>query len=253
MSETGDPLERLRALTPARVGLGRCGDGLPTAALLDFELAHARARAAVGAELDVDALCAETASRLPERRCLVVCSAAPDRATFLQRPDLGARLHPGDAETLAPGDFDLCLVLADGLSAGAVQHHAVSTAAALLDAGPAWTVAPLEVARHARVALGDPIASALGARLVVVLIGERPGLTSPESLGAYLTFAPRPGRTNAERNCVSNIRPDGLPPAAAGAQIAALAAAALRLRLSGVHLKDRGETTLPEGESRALE
>ncbi len=253
MSSPGDPLARLRALTPARVGLGRCGDGLPLRALLDFELAHARARDAVRVELDPEALCEEAARRLPGRRCQVVRSAASDRATYLQRPDLGARLHPDDVATLVPGEYDLCVVFADGLSAGAVRRHAVPTAAALLDAHPGCSVAPLVVAQRARVALGDPVAERLGARLVVVLIGERPGLSSPESLGAYLTFDPRPGRTNAERNCVSNIRPDGLAPAAAGARLAILAAAALRLGLSGVGLKDRSGRELPGSAAAAIE
>ena len=252
MTEPQDRLELLRRLTPARVGLGRCGDGLPTPALLDFELAHARARDAVHAELDVPALQDALAARLPDLATIVVRSCAPDRDTYLQRPDLGGLLHPDDEVELSTGDCDLVFVVADGLSATAVQAHATETLFEATRGLHALTIAPLVIARQARVALGDPVGSKLGARLSVVLIGERPGLSSPDSLGAYLTFGPRPGRTNAERNCVSNIRSSGLTPKTAGARIASLATEALRREISGVRLKDRSDTSIAGKVRREL-
>lgn len=244
-----DPWHALRALTPARIALGRAGVSLPTRAHLDFQLAHARARDAVHDGLDVVRLLAKLSAVGLES--LSVRSAAADRATFLQRPDLGRRLDAGDRarlEAAAVSDgVEAALVVADGLSARAAQAHAVPVLAALVprlrDAG--WRVAPVVVAEQGRVALADEIGAALRARLVVVLLGERPGLSAPDSLGAYLTWDPRPGRTDAERNCVSNIRPEGLVPALAADKLACLMLEAARRRLSGVALKDDGRTLDP--------
>lgn len=234
-----DPWHVLRRHTAARIALGRVGDGLPTQPLLDFQMAHARARDSVHMPFDAEAV-AKALGDL-DRPILTVRSAAPDRTVYLQRPDLGRRLAEGEADRLTPhaGDHDLVLILADGLSARAVHDHGPATARALLDSlDDTWTVAPLVLAHQGRVALGDEIGAALGAAVSVILIGERPGLSSPDSLGAYLTWGPRSGRSNAERNCVSNIRPDGLPPAAAAARLAHLLREARRLRLSGIRLKD---------------
>lgn len=249
MSVEPDPWERLRALTPARIALGRAGASLPTRAHLDFQLAHARARDAVHDALDTEHLARDLAAL--DFESIRVHSAAPDRVTYLQRPDLGRRLEPDSRARLAalatePG-FDVALVVADGLSAGAAQHHPVPLLAALAPAlrEIGWLLAPVVVALQARVALGDEIGEALGARLVLVLLGERPGLSAPDSLGAYLTWDPRPGRTDAERNCVSNIRPDGLAPAAAAHRIAWLMLEAARRRLTGIGLKDEGRMLAP--------
>lgn len=244
MRRAPDPLAQLRQLTPARVGLGRCGDGLPTRALLDFELAHARARDAVHTVLDVHRLQKEIAALRPETMTLAVRSRALDRNVYLQRPDLGGLLHPDDEAQLSTGPYDLVFLLADGLSAMAVHAHAAETLVETIRSLSSLTVGPAIIARQARVALGDPVGSKLGARLSVVLIGERPGLSSPDSLGAYLTFDPQPGRTNAERNCISNIRAEGLAPSAAGARIASLATEALRKRVSGIRLKDRFDRSI---------
>ncbi|NNL85118.1 MAG: ethanolamine ammonia-lyase subunit EutC [Myxococcales bacterium] len=244
MSDRPDPWERLRQLTPARIGLGRTGDALPTRALLDFQLAHARARDAVRAELDVPRLRRELATALPDWPSVAVSSCAADRDLYLQRPDLGGKLHPEDAGELRAGAFDAVFILADGLSATAVHAHALAVLAGVASRLGSLALAPLVIARQARVALGDPIGAALGARLSVILIGERPGLSSPDSLGAYLTFAPQAGRTDAERNCISNIRRGGLPPGAAAERLAGLVLDSLRLRISGVALKDRSEPTL---------
>ena len=237
-----DPWVALRALTPARIALGRAGASLPTAAHLDFQFAHARARDAVRDALDVARLL-EALSDLG-MGTIAVRSAAPDRATYLQRPDLGRRLDPESRAALvaAAGEngADAAFVVADGLSARAAQAHAPSVLAALVtplrEAG--WRLAPAVVALQGRVALGDEIGALLRARLVVVLLGERPGLSAPDSLGAYLTWDPRPGRTDAERNCVSNIRPEGLVAATAADRIRHLMLEAARRRLSGVALKD---------------
>jgi ethanolamine ammonia-lyase small subunit len=223
----------LRAFTPARVAIGRTGDSLPTAELLRFQLDHARARDAVHEPLDPASL------GVPH---VLVRSAAPDRATYLRRPDLGRRLA---VDTQLPrGDYDAAFVIVDGLSAPAVHRHAVPLLDAVTPLLESWRLAPLTVALQGRVAIGDEIGARLGARLVVVLTGERPGLTSPDSLGAYLTWDPRPGRTDAERNCISNIRPEGLSYQAAAGTLVFLMSAARSRRLSGVALKD---------ESRYLE
>jgi ethanolamine ammonia-lyase small subunit len=240
MAERSDPFAALRRLTPARIGLGRVGSGLPTAALLDFQFAHANAREAVATRLDAEALAAELG--WPS---LILDSAAPDRETYLRRPDLGRRLAPG-AAPLARGDYDLAIVIADGLSAAAAQDHAAEVARALVVALGGWRIAPAAIVRQGRVAIGDEIGERLGAQTVVVLIGERPGLSAADGLGAYVTWAPRIGRLDSERNCVSNIRPDGLPPQAAARKIAWLLGEARRLGFTGVDLKDREAPTLGE-------
>ncbi len=227
-------LGALRAATPARVGLGRAGAGLPTAAMLEFQLAHAKARDAVWAELDTEALRAA----LPGPS-LVIASAAPDRRTFLLDPERGRRLDPHGAP-LPQTRADLAILIADGLCAAAVQAQAPLLLRALLPRLEGWRMAPLVVARQGRVALGDAVGDALGARAVLVLLGERPGLSAADSLGAYLTWDPRPGRRDHERNCVSNIRePGGLSPPQAAEKLAWLLHEARRLGFTGVDLKDR--------------
>ena len=226
---------RLRAVTQARIALGRAGQALPTAALLDFQLAHARARDAVGAAFDTKGLSAAIGGR----DLIEVASRAVDHATYLQRPDLGRRLAEADASKLATSGDKVAFIVGDGLSASAVQAHAAPLLLALFDRLPGWRIAPVVLARHARVALGDEIGALLGVDLVVMLIGERPGLSAPDSLGAYITWQPRPGRLDSERNCVSNIRPPhGLGYAQAADSIAWLMMEARTRRLTGVGLKD---------------
>lgn len=230
----------LRPLTAARIGLPRTGASLSTPALLDFRLAHARARDAVGAALDDHALQSALAQLgLP---ALVCRSAAGDRRTYLMRPDLGRQLDEASLALLqsSPSPGGLAIVLADGLSAQATQQHAVPLLQALLPllAAQDWDIAPLVVLHNGRVAAGDVVAGALQAGAVLVLIGERPGLSSPDSLGAYLTWAPGAGTSDADRNCVSNIRPQGLAPDAAAAKIAWLLGQMRSQKRSGVVLKD---------------
>ncbi len=226
----------LRRHTMARVALGRAGNGVPTASHLAFQAAHAAARDAVHAPLDMAALQDELAACGFES--VVVHSAAADRRIYLLRPDLGRRLAPGQAGMLAPMPGCLALVVCDGLSALAVQRHAASLLAQLRPMLAGWDIAPVVVATQGRVALGDEVGAALQAAAVAVLIGERPGLSAADSLGVYLTWQPLPGRTDAERNCISNIRPDGLPPAAAAAKLAWLIGQMRVLGLTGIGLKD---------------
>jgi ethanolamine ammonia-lyase small subunit len=233
--EQGDPYALLRTLTRARVGLGRVGDALPTARLLEFSVAHAAARDAVHLPLDLGLL----REQLGGRHSLQVRSCAPDRVTYLQRPDLGRRLDDRSAQRLEKGEFDVVFVLADGLSARAVHDHGVALLEATLARLDGWSVAPVVLAERARVAIADDIGDRLGAGLSVVLIGERPGLSSADSLGGYLTYRPRIGRSDAERNCVSNVRPpDGQSYEVAAYKLASLLDEARRRRLSGVALKD---------------
>lgn len=229
-----DPWTRFRAATRARIGLGRSGDGLPTPALLDFQLAHARARDAVHGAVDFTAL----ATQFPGRETVTLHSAAADRATYLRRPDLGRRLDESSRPLLQAGDYDAAFVIADGLSAAAVTDHAAALVQACLDLLPGWTIAPIVLARQGRVALGDDIGAALGARMVAVLIGERPGLSVANSLGVYLTWEPRPGRRDSERNCISNIHADGLGIDQAARRLTGLMAEARRLKLTGINLKE---------------
>jgi ethanolamine ammonia-lyase small subunit len=225
---------RFQALTRARIGLGRVGHSLPTARLLEFQLAHAEARDAVLASADFDAL----AAALGPCATLRVRSLAADRAQYLRRPDLGRRLHPETRAALPTGPFDAVFVVADGLSARAVQTHAVPLLQALLPRLDSWNLAPVVFAEQARVALGDEIGGALSAQFAVVLIGERPGLSVPDSLGVYLTHEPRVGRRDSERNCISNIHADGLATQAAADKLEWLMTRARQLRLTGVALKE---------------
>lgn len=236
---------RLRAMTPARVGLGRAGVSQRTAEQLDFQRAHALARDAVHAGLGAAALAAEL-SAITGAEVVRLHSAAADRATYLQRPDLGRRLDEASRERLHAGDWELAVIVADGLSAIAAERHAPEVVRELMARLEGWRVAPLAVVEQGRVAIGDEIGAALGAQMAVVLIGERPGLSSPDSLGAYITWAPGPGRTDAERNCISNIRVGGLSYAAAAEQLSYCLMEARRRRLTGVALKV-GSGLLGEG------
>jgi ethanolamine ammonia-lyase small subunit len=242
-----DPLwASLQRLTAARIGLKRSGASLATAPLLDFKLAHARARDAVHEALDEAKLTADIAALgLP---VLAVASAAEDRQRYLMRPDMGRRLGPGAEATLTPyaSSYDVVFVIADGLSARAVQSHASPVLARALSPLQAegWRIAPLVIARQGRVAIGDAIAERLGAGCVATLIGERPGLTAPDSMGAYLTWQPHAGTTDADRNCISNIRPEGIGYVDVAFKLAHLLRSMRARRLSGVRLKDDSDRLL---------
>lgn len=233
-----NPWTELRRFTQARIALGRVGSSLPTDEVLRFGLAHAAARDAVHQPLDFPQLESDLAAG--GYTCRRLRSRAPDRHTYLLRPDLGRRLAEGSRAALAGAASDACdlaFVIADGLSAFAVQRHAVPLLAAVGPGlAPAWRIAPIVLVEQGRVAVADEIGELLAARLVVLLIGERPGLSSPDSLGCYLTYAPRVGRTDADRNCISNIRPEGLAYPDAAPRLVWLLGEALRLQLTGVAL-----------------
>jgi len=238
----------LRRSTPARIGLPRSGASLATMALLQFQLAHARARDAVVAPFDHAKLAADLGG--PGVPVIAASSAAQDRQAHLMRPDLGRRLAFDAAAALAAqaGDYDVVFVVTDGLSADAVSRHAppvvASAIAALRKDG--WRIAPVVIVRHGRVAVGDAVASALGAASAVVLLGERPGLSAPDSMGAYLTWHPHARATDADRNCISNIRAEGIGHEAAAYKIVHLLRAMRARGVSGVQLKYDTERLLDE-------
>ena len=231
---------RLRGLTVARIGLARSGASLATGPLLDFRLAHARARDAVHAELDIATLSNDlTTLDLP---VLTLASAAADKQTYLMRPDFGRQLAPDAEKSLAAhaGVYDVVFVISDGLSAQAIQAHAaplMTRAVAALKA-EGWRIAPIVIVSRGRVAIGDRVAALLRAQCVAMLIGERPGLSAPDSMGAYVTWQPRPQTSDAERNCISNIRPGGIAYSDAAVKLVHLMQAMRTRGLSGVGLKD---------------
>lgn len=233
----GDFWDVLRLTTQSRIGLGRAGDALPTRRVLEFKAAHASARDAVHEPLDLDRLLPQV-EEVGLGAAAVVSSQASSRSEYLRRPDLGRA--PADLSTVTKGDYQVGFVLADGLSPRALADHGAGLLAALVaELRSTYTLAPPVVATEARVALADHLGPAMGVQTVVVLIGERPGLSVADSLGIYLTHEPRPGRSDADRNCISNIHPpDGMDYERAAQVVAALVAGARRLGQSGVKLKD---------------
>ncbi|MCH8497646.1 MAG: ethanolamine ammonia-lyase subunit EutC [Marinobacter sp.] len=268
---TDNPWQHLRQYTAARIALGRTGVSLPTRELLAFQLAHAQARDAVHLPLDFTALTEQLTylsqhhAVLPAQPPVQVHSQAVDRMTYLQRPDLGRCLDDTSRALLQQQQqpqqpeqaFDLAPVIADGLSAKAVADNAVpfitELAQQLASEKQPWSLAPITLVEQGRVAIADDIGDLLNARITLMMIGERPGLSSPDSLGLYLTFAPRPGLTDASRNCISNVRPAGLPHAQAASRAMYLLREARRLQLSGVGLKDRSGGALESVNANALE
>jgi ethanolamine ammonia-lyase small subunit len=235
----------LKRVTAARIGLARAGAAVSTGELLAFQLAHAQARDAVWRAWDAQACAA--ALEKQGMATIVVQSRAEDRATYLKRPDLGRRLDAASMERLtdAQANAEVALMLSDGLSAAAVDAHGFATlhAIQMALAAAAVSCSPAVLARFGRVALSDEIGHALGARISVIVIGERPGLSAADSLGIYLTHAPAPGNSDAQRNCISNVRePGGLSPAIAATRLVNLLRRSLTLGVSGVQLKDGGPT-----------
>lgn len=240
-----NPWNALRQFTNARIALGRAGNSLPTAPLLAFNLSHAQARDAVHHPLDTDVLHEQL--RAHNFKTLDVHSAAPDREHYLRRPDLGRRLSEESRVALAavPNDSpEVVFVIGDGLSAFAASKQSIPLLQAVVPRLADWKIGPVVVARQARVALGDEIGELLNAKLVVMLIGERPGLSSPDSLGIYLTYAPKVGCSDAQRNCISNVRPEGLDYPLAAHKLHYLLTHARRLGLTGVGLKDDSDALL---------
>lgn len=252
-----NPWLELRRLTPARIALGRTGTSLPTSAQLDFQYAHAQARDAVHLPFDHAGLSAQLSER--GRESLLLHSAAVDRNSYLQRPDLGRKLSDESAQALRdyaaahPGGVDLAIVVADGLSALAVHRHTLPFLLRLEEqmGGDGWSIAPLVLVEQGRVAVGDEIGQLLGAKMVVMLIGERPGLSSPDSLGLYFTYNPKIGLTDAYRNCISNVRLEGLSYGMAAHRLLYLMREACRRQLSGVNLKDEAQVQTLESDAGA--
>lgn len=234
-----DPWASLKAFTAARIALGRTGTAEPLEALLQFRLAHANARDAVYAALEKDEL-ADALQQL-HGSCFLLHSQAANRQEYLQYPDKGRKLNKASAEQLKEFNgtgYDVCITIADGLSATAVNNHVIPVLQKLLPMLAGFSVSPICLVEQGRVAVADETGWLLQAKLVVILIGERPGLSSPDSLGAYLTYHPQLGLTDESRNCVSNIRPEGLNYMLAAEKLFFLINEALRLQLSGVTLKD---------------
>ena len=250
-----NPLLELRRLTPARIALGRTGTSMPTSAQLDFQYAHAQARDAVHLPFDSAGLRAQ----LTEigRDSLLLHSAATNRDSYLQRPDLGRKLSDESAQTLRayaaanPGDIDLVIVVADGLSALAVHRHTLPFLSRLEEQvlAEGWSVAPVMLVEQGRVAVADEIGELMGAKMTVILIGERPGLSSPDSLGLYFTYNPKVGLTDAYRNCISNVRLEGLSYGMAAHRLLYLMREACRRQLSGVNLKDEAQLQTLESDA----
>lgn len=252
-----NPLLELRRLTPARIALGRTGTSMPTRAQLDFQYAHAQARDAVHLPFDHSALSSQLTER--GRESLLLHSAATDRNSYLQRPDLGRKLSDESAQTLRdyaqahPGGVDLAVVVADGLSALAVHRHTLPFLARMEEqtAIEGWSLSPVILVEQGRVAVADEIGELLGAKMVVILIGERPGLSSPDSLGLYFTYNPKVGLTDAYRNCISNVRLEGLSYGMAAHRLLYLMREACRRQLSGVSLKDEAQVQTLESDTGA--
>ena len=235
-----DLLGPLREFTAARIGIGRVGNSIPLKQSLAFKLAHAHARDAVYSELDAEGLMYQL--KQFELPVLQLQSKADKRQKYLKRPDLGRQLNEESASLLKDykNDADVVIIIADGLSATAVNENSVSLLQCLIPMllAAKWKIAPLCLVEQGRVAIGDDVAYSLNARFTIVLIGERPGLSSADSMGAYLTYGPKPGCTDETRNCISNIRPQGLPPKPAAEKIFYLVQESFRRKLSGVALKD---------------
>ncbi|WP_047229472.1 ethanolamine ammonia-lyase subunit EutC [Pseudomonas brassicacearum] len=252
-----NPWLNLRNLTPARIALGRTGTSLPTQAQLDFQYAHAQARDAVHLAFDHEGIRAQLTER--GRESLLLHSAASDRNSYLQRPDLGRRLDESSVQILEdyaaanPGGVDLAIVVADGLSALAVHRHTLPFLARLEEqtAADGWSTSPVILVEQGRVAVADEVAQRLGAKMSVILIGERPGLSSPDSLGLYFTYNPKVGLTDAYRNCISNVRLEGLSYGMAAHRLIYLMREACRRQLSGVNLKDEAQVQTLDSENTA--
>ena len=252
-----NPLLELRRLTPARIALGRTGTSMPTSAQLDFQYAHAQARDAVHLPFDSAGLSAQLAEI--GRDSMLLHSAASDRNSYLQRPDLGRKLSDESAQTLRtyasanPGGVDLVIVVADGLSALAVHRHTLPFLARLeeLVLAEGWSVSPVMLVEQGRVAVADEIGELMGAKMTVILIGERPGLSSPDSLGLYFTYNPKIGLTDAYRNCISNVRLEGLSYGMAAHRLQYLMREACRRQLSGVNLKDEAQLQTLDSDAGA--
>ncbi len=248
------PLKQLKEYTGARVALGRCGSSLTTGDLLDFKLCHARARDAVHIPLDFDKISAEI-SAAAGTDIIYLESMAEGRDEYLRRPDFGRRLSERSIRIMntLKEEFDISISVADGLSSMAIDKNSVQFLSMLLPSlRKQYTVAPVALVRHGRVAIADEIAHAFHAKLAIILIGERPGLKSPDSMGLYMTYAPEPGTTDERRNCISNIRPGGLSCSAGVSKLLYLINESMSKKLSGVELKDEQDLPLMDSSEERI-
>ena len=261
---TENPWQKLKSFTSARIGLGRAGNSIPTDEQLSFQLDHARAIDAVHKALDVKTLLSQISQSTLLANAIttppsVVSSKATDRMTYLQRPDFGRQLNEASWQLLVDKreesnkEFDIAIVIADGLSSTAIQKHAFPVVEKLVerlvaDTTHDWSIAPLTLVTQGRVASGDDAGECLKAKITLILIGERPGLTSPDSMGIYITWAPKRGAKDSTRNCISNIRPEGLPYDEASQKAFYLLSESIKLQLSGINLKDRSGNSNENGE-----
>ncbi|RSD30127.1 ethanolamine ammonia-lyase subunit EutC [Vibrio pectenicida] len=254
-----NPWQTLRQFTSARIALGRAGNSIPTHEMLAFQLDHARARDAVHRVLNIDQIIEELCAQkqiiehtpdLP----IVVNSKASNRLMYLQRPDLGRQLDEiswqkiNDYQANTVRSYDLSIVITDGLSSTAIQNHAVhivNQLVALLSADNKhdWSLAPITIVKQGRVACGDDVGEGYKAKITLILIGERPGLISPDSMGLYITWNPIRGKQDSSRNCISNIRPEGLNYQEACQKAYYLLSESLQRQISGIDLKDRSDDT----------
>ncbi len=261
---TRNPWDKLREFTSARIALGRSGNSVPTDELLSFQLDHAQAMDAVHCSLNVDALVAQLSDSYSvlEQTLeppVVVTSRVTDRFMYLQRPDLGRQLDEASWQKLEVistehnAELDLAIVVADGLSSIAIQNHAVPVITRLISLltgdDHEWNLAPITVVKQGRVAVGDDVGQCFNAKAVLILIGERPGLTSPDSMGMYLTWGAKRGSKDSDRNCISNVRPQGLNYDDACQRAFYLLKEARRLQISGVNLKDRSSIDEESGSN----
>lgn len=247
---TQNPWDHLKEYTGARIALGRCGSSIPTKELLDFQLCHAMARDAVHTPLDFEKVKSDI-EHITGGPVYLLDSRASARHEYLRRPDLGRQLSDRSMDKLknirSEIKYDISLVIADGLSATAIDQNAASFMEILVPEfrRNQYTMAPVCLVKEGRVAVADTIGYMLKADLVIILIGERPGLKSANSMGIYMTYSPEPGTTDERRNCISNIRPEGMPYNAAVSKLLYLAGESLRKKISGVNLKDEQTELLP--------
>ncbi|MCE7056376.1 ethanolamine ammonia-lyase subunit EutC [Algoriphagus sp. AGSA1] len=250
MSDVSNPWEKLKDFTDARIALGRTGGSLKTQELLQFRKDHALAKDAVWASLDTNSL--ESAIQDLKLPSITLTSQAENRETYIKRPDLGRKLSKESITLIKSSKSEataISIILADGLSANAIPLHAIPFLQEFLPRINRHSLAPISIVKQGRVAISDEIGELFSSKISIILIGERPGLSSPYSMGIYLTYNPKAGNTDEKRNCISNIRTGGLPYAYAAEKLAFLCSEALRLKLSGVLLKDTFDHHLLKNES----
>ncbi len=253
-----DPWQYLKEFTKARIALGRCGSSIPTHELLDFRMAHAKAIDAVHIPLDCESIASRLESDFKEK-VLIVHSAAKGRSEYLKRPDLGRILSEESSDRIKSlpkkAEYDISVVIADGLSATAIEKNVIPFCGILIpELKKQYSLAPIVIAQQGRVAIGDSVSELFHAKMVILLVGERPGLKSPDSMGIYMTYNPFYGITEDKRNCISNVREHGLSYPMASFKLLYLLEESFKRRISGVNLKDEQPLdSLGDADPKSLE